>query len=136
MQLYCLPSFAETPHWPSTLQSIKPSYGRIPALCLLGSKDHPASELTSVGSRIATTQEDTSSATWRHAPSQYNTVDLIYLTCIFVAAATRQFCSIISTRYVPSIFVPENSGVGTFLNVPGDLYNGHQQLTLWILKKL
>jgi hypothetical protein len=115
--------------------AINPSYGQIPALCLHGSKDSPASELTSVGSRIATIQEDTSSATWRHVPSQYNAVDLIYLTLgVFVAAATHQFTSITGTRYVPFIFVPENSGVGTFLNVSGDLYNGHQQLTLWILK--
>ena len=53
---------------------------------------------------------------------------------IFVAGATCHFTSITSTRYVPFIFVPENSGVGTFISVRGDLNNGHQQLTLWILK--
>jgi len=74
-----------------------------------------------VGNRIATIQEDTSSATWKHVPSQFNAVDLIYLTLsIFVAAATRQFSIIISTRYVPFIFMPESSVVGRFLSVPGE----------------
>jgi len=71
-----------------------------------------------VGNRIATIQEDTSSATWKHVPSQFNAVDLIYLTLsIIVSAATCQFTNIISTRYVPFIFIPESSGVGRFLSV-------------------
>jgi hypothetical protein len=74
-----------------------------------------------VGNSIATIQEDTSSATWRHVPSQFNAVDLIYLTVsIFVGAATRQFSNIFSTRYVPFIFMPESSGVGRFHSVPGE----------------
>lgn len=74
-----------------------------------------------MGNRIVTIQEVTPSATWRRVPSQFNAVDLIYLTLsIFVAAATRQFAIIISTRYVPFIFMPESSGVGRFLSVPGE----------------
>jgi hypothetical protein len=74
-----------------------------------------------VFNRIATIQEDASCGTWRHVPSEFNAVDFIYLTLsIFVAAAARQFTNIISTRYVHFIFMPESSGVGRFLSVPGE----------------
>jgi hypothetical protein len=114
------------PHWPSTLPSFNPSSGQIPALWLCGSKDHPASE-RHLCATVLSPSKKTHHLQVGDMPSYFNAVEMKYLTLsIFVAAATHQFTNIISTRYVPFIFMPESSGVGRFLSVPGE----HSQ---WLL---
>jgi hypothetical protein len=128
-QLYCWPSFAGRPHCPSTLPSINPSYGQIPALCSRGSKDRPASERHLWATGLPSSKK-THLLQLGDVVSQFDALDLIYLTLsIYVAAATCQFAIIVRTRYVPFIFMPESSGVGRFFSVLGERSQGHQHLT-------
>jgi hypothetical protein len=100
--------------------AINPSCGQIPALCLHGSKYRISSERRLLATGLLPSKKIHLLQQLGDVPSQFSAVGLIHLILsIFFATATCQ-CTIISTRYVPFIFMPESSGVSRFLSVLGE----------------